>query len=184
MLSKVYFNNIANIKYIYICKIFDKNILIIYNLKNLKLFFIIINVNLLSFNYFNFFLNNYTYIKKKKKKLYLHNLNLLFFIFTKKIKYYGKGHRVYKKKKYKKIIFKFGCSHKCYLFFKTIIIKKLKKQSYLIKYNSNLNLTPDLIKNFKKIKFANKYTKRGLKLNRIRLKKRFGKISQAISILH
>lgn len=61
--------------------------------------------------------------------------------------------------------------------------KKLKRQNYiaLFNYHSHLKKFTTLIKFIKPL---NVYTKRGLRLKKQILKRRFGKISQVVSSLH
>jgi hypothetical protein len=61
--------------------------------------------------------------------------------------------------------------------------KKLKRQNYICisKNTFSLNSLKSMIK---QVKNLNVYTKRGLRLKRQLIKRRFGKISQVVSSLH
>ncbi len=61
--------------------------------------------------------------------------------------------------------------------------KKIKRQNYicLTKQFRQLNLFKSVMK---KLKALNVYTKRGLRLKKQYIKRRFGKISQVVSSLH
>lgn len=62
-------------------------------------------------------------------------------------------------------------------------LKKIKRQNYLciVKYFSNYKQFKFDLKTYK---FINRYTKRGLRLRKQYIFKRFGKISQVVSSLH
>jgi hypothetical protein len=64
-----------------------------------------------------------------------------------------------------------------------IFFKKLKRQNYICisKNTVSLNSLKLILKQVKKL---NVYTKRGLRLKRQIIKRRFGKISQVVSSLH
>lgn len=61
--------------------------------------------------------------------------------------------------------------------------KKLRRQNYicLLKKYSQLKLFKNNIKFLKRLNF---YTKRGLRLKKQFIRRRFGKISQVVSLLH
>jgi hypothetical protein len=101
----------------------------------------------------------------------------------KKFKYHGKGYKVKKFNKLNKITFRFGKSHWTKVIFrkKFIIVKRTKKNSYCCISIKNNSFKSFLIL-IKKIKGVNKYTKRGVRLTRQSVKRRFGKISQASSV--
>lgn len=101
-----------------------------------------------------------------------------------KINFRGKGFRIRKFRKKKKITFNFGRSH-------WTKIKFLKKNYVLIKIRRQIYVFTTLNKKFyykistelRNIKPINHYTKRGLRLKKQYVKKRFGKISQVVSSL-
>jgi hypothetical protein len=97
----------------------------------------------------------------------------------------GKGYRLRKFKGVNKLTFNFGHSHwaKMALNSNNFFFKKLRRQNYLclIKQFNQLNGFQQTIKSVKKL---NVYTKRGLRLKRQYIKRRFGKISQVVSSLH
>lgn len=129
---------------------------------------------------------NYKNLKKNilnKKCKYRYILRKKIKWTFKKFKYRGKGFKIKKFKRYSKITCRLGRSHWTKLIFnkKVFKVKRTKKNTYcLIIFKKNK------IKNLKKyilrIKGINKYTKRGIRLNRQFVKKRFGKISQASSV--
>lgn len=107
-----------------------------------------------------------------------------FFIQWARIAFRGKSYRVRNFCKNNKFTFNFGYSHwtKLKLFENWFFFKK-KRQNYLI-------FTYDLVdflffkRFFPYIRFYNCYTRRGLRLKRQPIIRRFGKISQHISSLH
>lgn len=123
-------------------------------------------------------------------KNYVHNFKMLKFLLKNKIKwnfkkfrYQGKGYKIKKFNRLSKITFRFGKSHWTKVVYnkKILQIKRTKKNAYCcvsIKNKTFLNFK-QLIK---KIKGINKYTKRGVRLTRQLVKKRFGKVSQASSV--
>lgn len=103
--------------------------------------------------------------------------------YFRKFKYHGKGFKVKKFNKLSKVTFRLGKSHWTKIIFNQTIlkIKRTKKNTYCA-----ISIRSNLFRNFyslmKKIKGINRYTKRGLRLTRQFLKKRFGKVSQASSV--
>lgn len=125
--------------------------------------------------------NMYSFLLKKKKLVYVLKTKIKWYF--KKFKYHGKGYKIKKFNCLSKITFRLGKSHWTKLLFnkKFITVKRTKKNSYCCIAVKN-HVFDDLKNLIKKIKGANKYTKRGVRLTRQSLKKRFGKISQASSI--
>lgn len=121
-------------------------------------------------------------LKKNKNDLKYLFKNKIKWIF-KKFKYHGKGYKVKKFNSLSKITFRLGKSHWTKVLFNQnkITIKRTKKNTYTCITTNRYSLSRLQIM-VKKIKGANIYTKRGLRLNRQTLKKRFGKVSQASSI--
>lgn len=101
----------------------------------------------------------------------------------KKFKYRGKGFKIKKFNKLSKITFKMGKSHWTKALFnkKVITVKRTKKNTYTCITIKNKGLD-GLGHILMRAKGVNKYTKRGVRLTRQRIKKRFGKISQASSV--
>lgn len=102
-----------------------------------------------------------------------------------RVSFRGKGFRLRKFSKYNKLTLNFGHSHwaRVALLPELFFFKKIKRQNYicLIKgFNIFRQFRHDL-KLFKKL---NMYTKRGLRLKKQYIQKRFGKISQVVSSLH
>lgn len=130
---------------------------------------------------------NLFYLKNNYVSLAQFNTFLLksFSIHWIRVVFRGKGFRLRKFKHLNKLTLNFGHSHwtKVGLDFDNFFFKKIKRQNYLciIKKYSQL-------KNFKKkikfIKSLNMYTKRGLRLKKQFIRRRFGKISQVVSSLH
>lgn len=101
-----------------------------------------------------------------------------------RVSFKGKGFRIKNYKK-KKITFNFGRSHWTKLVIKSnnLIFRKIKRQNYLYLFKDYLKYKKFkfLIKNIKPINY---YTKRGLRLKKQNIQRRFGKISQVVSSLH
>lgn len=123
--------------------------------------------------------NNFTYDLKKLKFLLKNKIKWNF----KKFRYQGKGYKIKKFNVLSKITFRFGKSHWTKLLFnkKTLQIKRTKKNAYCCVSIKNKTFL-DFKQIIKKIKGINKYTKRGVRLTRQLVKKRFGKVSQASSV--
>ncbi len=123
-------------------------------------------------NYINIFQLNVFILKS----LSLHWIRVIF---------KGKGFRLRKFKQFNKLTFNFGHSHwtKIGLGMADFFFKKIRRQNYicLIKKYSQLKLFK---KTIKFIKLLNVYTKRGLRLKKQFIRRRFGKISQVVSSLH
>ena len=101
-----------------------------------------------------------------------------------RVSFRGKGYRLRKFKKLNRLTLNFGHSHWTRLLLtESYFFKKIKRQNYICLINnySKLNCIKYYIKYIKKL---NSYTKRGLRLRRQYIKKRFGKISQVVSSLH
>jgi len=102
-----------------------------------------------------------------------------------RISFRGKGYRLRKFKKLPKVTLNFGHSHwaKIALDKNLYFFKKIRRQNYLCttkNYDDYKFFKTDL----KFYKALNVYTKRGLRLKKQYIKKRFGKISQVVSSLH
>lgn len=118
----------------------------------------------------NFINHNNNKISKFLFK-FLKSWDLYFF---NKIKFKGKGFRMRFLKKNKFVKFFFGRSHKTFIWFKKIMMKKINKYKFVLKglnknnviWNSNL---------VTKIKPLNMYTLRGLRKTRQTIFKRKGK---------
>ena len=91
-----------------------------------------------------------------------------------KIKFKGKGFRIRFFKKIKLVKFFFGKSHKSFIYFKNIIIKRINKYKFILK---NINKQQLLINSSKvtNIRPINYYTLRGLRVSRQTIYKRKGK---------
>ena len=102
-----------------------------------------------------------------------------------RVSFKGKGYRLRKFKKYNKLTLNFGHSHWARLVLnnKMFFFKKLRRQNYLC-LAKNYFLYKKIKSGFKFFKKLNSYTKRGLRLKKQFIKKRFGKISQVVSSLH
>lgn len=101
-----------------------------------------------------------------------------------RVSFRGKGYRLRKFRKINKLTLNFGHSHWAKLLLKKyFFFKKIRRQNYmcLISGYSFFKTFRLGVKFFKKI---NSYTKRGLRLRKQFIQKRFGKISQVTSSLH
>lgn len=122
---------------------------------------------------------------KQPNKLFYKHLAHLFIFFWFKLTFRGKGFRVRKFLKNKKITFNFGRSHWTKLKINQGVFKimKIRRQNYIWRSSSFYSIywIQQIIRRVKPI---NRYTKRGLRIKKEFIKKRFGKISQMISSLH
>lgn len=102
-----------------------------------------------------------------------------------RVSFRGKGFRLRKFKNINKLTLNFGHSHwaKLLLDKNLFFFKKIKRQNYLC-LASNYCYYKALKLGMKFFKKLNSYTKRGLRLKKQFIKKRFGKISQVVSSLH
>lgn len=102
-----------------------------------------------------------------------------------RIAFKGKGYRLRKFKNLNKVTLNFGHSHwaKLALNSDLYFFKKIRRQNYLciMKYFSNYKTFKNDIKFYKPL---NVYTRRGLRLRKQYIRRRFGKISQVVSSLH
>lgn len=103
----------------------------------------------------------------------------------KRVVFKGKGFRLRKFAKTTKLTLNFGHSHWTRIGFKSeqLWFKKLKRQNYLL-FSTNFFCLKTLSNYIKSIKKLNVYTKRGLRLKKQFIRRRFGKISQVVSSLH
>jgi hypothetical protein len=102
-----------------------------------------------------------------------------------RVSFRGKGFRLRKFKKLNKLTFNFGHSHwsKMLLDSSKFFFKKIKRQNYMCLLKS-YSITKTFKKEIKFIKLLNSYTKRGLRLRKQYIRRRFGKVSQVVSSLH
>lgn len=102
-----------------------------------------------------------------------------------RVSFRGKGYRLRKFRTHNKVTLNFGHSHWAKLALQSSIFffKKLRRQNYLC-FAKNYFFYKSLKNNIKFFKKLNTYTKRGLRLKKQFIKKRFGKISQVVSSLH
>lgn len=102
-----------------------------------------------------------------------------------RVSFRGKGYRLRKFKTHNKVTLNFGHSHwaKLALNRGLFFFKKLRRQNYICAATGYDNYK-ELKFGFKIFKKLNTYTKRGLRLKKQYIKKRFGKISQVVSSLH
>ena len=95
-----------------------------------------------------------------------------------KFKYSGKGLKIKKANKQEQILFNLGSSHISKLLFnkKVARVFRTRKNTYtFLSYRAQQPLTPALMK---RVRPFNKYTKRGVRLSRQPIARRFGKVSQ------
>lgn len=134
--------------------------------------------------------DNYNNVNTVKTLLPTKSIYLYKFLVTSlivvwgRIIFRGKGFRIRNFQKDLKLTFNFGHSHWTRIkFYKKWFFWKIKRQSYVVltynlKYWENFKLF------FPSIRVINRYTKRGLRLKRQPIIRRFGKISQYVSSLH
>lgn len=127
--------------------------------------------------YFKFELVNMKHLSKFILKTYS--------IHWMRVSFRGKGYRLRKFKTLNKVTLNFGHSHwaKLALDSSIFFFKKLRRQNYLC-FSKYYNLYKGLKLSLKLFKKLNSYTKRGLRLKKQYIKRRFGKISQVVSSLH
>ncbi len=106
-------------------------------------------------------------------------------IFWLKLIFRGKGYRMRKFKKYNKLTFNFGRSHWTkYKYNRNLFFtKKLRRQKILC-FTPFIENRDKLISDINLVKPLNVYTKRGLRWKKCAISRRFGKISQVVSLLH
>lgn len=146
-----------------------------------------IHIYFLSQDFIYFYIINTLY----DKLLYKHNRKFnKFFLKTYsahwlRISFRGKGYRLRKFKKINKVTLNFGHSHWARLALDKNIFffKKLRRQNYICSVKTYSQYKA-IKKGFKFFKKLNVYTKRGLRLKKQFIRKRFGKISQVVSSLH
>ena len=128
----------------------------------------------------NYFQSTYAHAKKLNKFL----TDTILFCWV-RVAFRGKGFRLRKFKLTSKLTFNFGHSHwsKMALNQNFFFFKKLKRQNYIC-IAKNTTCLQDLKSSLQRVKKLNVYTKRGLRLKRQLVKRRFGKISQVVSSLH
>lgn len=102
-----------------------------------------------------------------------------------RVSFRGKGYRLRKFKKLNKLTLNFGHSHwaKISLNRDNYFFKKIRRQNYICVAN-NYSDYKTFKNDLKFFKALNVYTKRGLRLKKQFIRKRFGKISQVVSSLH
>ena len=135
---------------------------------------------------YNKFFFHYSYLLNSLVSLnYFKSWSLLTLPLWFKLTFRGKGFRVRKFNKGRKITFNFGRSHWTRLYFddRLVYIFKVRRQNYIF-ITVNTYAYAFLRLKIKIVKPINMYTKRGLRLKKQRIQKRFGKISQMISSLH
>lgn len=115
---------------------------------------------------------------------------LYYLYFWRRITFRGKSYRIKFFKRLNKFTFSFNYSHwmKMKLLANWAISRRKKKkerdrQRYIL-YTANYTLLPEIIKTFSTIRQYNCYTMRGLRLRTQPIIRRFGKLSQHVSILH
>lgn len=140
----------------------------------------------LNFNFKLLFCFSSTYDAQKQQ--HLNSLNGFFLkSFSShwaRVVFRGKGFRLRKFKACNKLTLNFGHSHWAKVVLSlNYFFRKLKRQNYitLFSHYSEVRVFRSIIK---QIKPLNVYTKRGLRLKKQFIKRRFGKISQVVSSLH
>lgn len=121
------------------------------------------------------------YVKSNYIFQYLH---YSYCVLWSRIAFKGKGFRIRNFQSDLKLTLNFGHSHWDRIkFFKHWCFWKIRRQSYVIVSYNNIFFHQFLLI-FPHIKGINRYTKRGLRLQKQAIIRRFGKISQHISSLH
>lgn len=123
----------------------------------------------------------------KKNVNYIHIKNFFknsFIAIWTRIVFRGKGFRIRNFRKDLKLTFNFGHSHWDKVkFYKWWYFFKLRRQSYVV-----ISLYVGIVRLFEQllstVKVVNRYTNRGLRIKRQPIIRRFGKISQVVSLLH
>ncbi len=132
------------------------------------------------------FLNNCNlfYLPNTLYLYFLRNILLYYYLYKfNKIKYYGKTYRILYYKNF--INFKVGKSHPVWVILKKKNFLTLKKKKNLIYIrSSSLQFWKELKIKINLIRKINKYTKRGVRINKYKFSKRYGKVSQAFMGLH
>ena len=138
-----------------------------------------------NYNLFVSFNANYSKLTPFKLKQFNKYILKTFSIHWMRVSFRGKGYRLRKFKGLNKVTLNFGHSHWAKLALDTSIyfFKKLRRQNYLC-FMKNYNFYKNIKTDMKFFKSLNSYTKRGLRLKKQFIKKRFGKISQVVSSLH
>ena len=153
------------------------NITIINNSKKLKINLNLIKCNLLLDKFSNSLVISQKEIYLDNNKIsknifnFLKSWDIFFFL---KVKFKGKGFRIKFLKKLKLVKFFFGRSHKTFILFRLVLLKKINKYKFILKGLKKSKL----IENAKKIvniKPINYYTLRGLRKSRQIIFKRKGK---------
>lgn len=132
----------------------------------------------------NFHNSFFKYTTRVSKRLYLNFFYNFFVIQWCHIIFKGKSYRIKPFKSFNKFTFNFGYSHWTKLKFSKIWkFFRRRRQKYVV---FTLRQTQfELFKFiFPYIRMMNRYTLRGLRLKKQPIKRRFGKISQHVSILH
>ncbi len=139
--------------------------------KNFKLF-------LCKFYYLH---HHYYNMPRKLTLYYLYSVT----IFWLKLIFRGKGYRMRKFKKLNKLTFNFGRSHWTkYKYNRDLYFtKKLRRQKILC-FTAFQENRHQIVNDILSVKPLNVYTKRGLRWKKQSIKRRFGKISQVVSLLH
>jgi hypothetical protein len=116
--------------------------------------------------------------------------SLYFLFFFKRITFRGKSYRIRFFKRYQKFTLNFNYSHWTKVILSPIwgVSKRKRKKErdrprYMI-FTADYSLWPDFTHFFKHIRFYNCYTMRGLRFRTQPIIRRFGKLSQHVSILH
>lgn len=146
---------------------------------NTNFFFVCAFHNLIFF--YDFSTRNLFFKKSQwlmsKKFIFLSNffIQTLFKYFFRKIKYNGKSFKI-EKIKSNLFLFKFGHANKSYIYLKNKNLKRIKKIKFFLFFLNLSKTNAQLFKIFK-LRSWNKYTQRGLKLNKKIIYKQQGKKS-------
>ena len=126
--------------------------------------------NVISFKFI--YINNFFKLYWNSFKLIYHSF---FFIYVKKLKFKGKGYYIFKNKR-NTITFRFGYSHRLYLYFFKFNVKFLSKTSILL-YGLNKNELQSHAFLLKNVRPYNLFTGKGIRFTRQIIYKKIGKAS-------
>lgn len=170
MLQKTFFSKFQNLDYIY----YTANNIIIFEQflrKDYKIFFC----------KFYYIPQCYHTHLLKLTNYYIYSIVILWL----KLIFRGKGYRMRRFKGFNKLTFNFGRSHWTkYMYNRDFFFtKKFRRQKIMcfIRFSADAKLIADELNSVKPL---NIYTKRGLRWKKQPISRRFGKISQVVSLLH
>lgn len=158
-----------------------KAIVSVYKLRSQNTF--VLGLNTTEYDSLNMILTANLFRSKKSTYMFKFFLTSYLVVWT-RIIFRGKGFRIRNFQKELKLTLNFGHSHWNRIkFYKFWFFWKIKRQSY-VAVSYDLSCLTNFLSILPTIKLINRYTKRGLRLKRQAIIRRFGKISQHVSSLH